>query len=113
MEQSEPEGPPDPGDGGCDDRCPQQAQHLAQPVETERRTEVALDQAGRQQGFPRIAQSEDDGANEVSIAHEIGNDGRDHRPGNDRPSRARPKSDQRACGDACGRPKYGHAVGGE
>ena len=113
MEQGEAQGAADPGDGRCDDRCPKQAQHVAQPVETERRTEVALDQAGRQQGFPRIAQGEDDRAQDVSIAQEIGHDGRDHRPGHDRPSRTRPKSDQRAGGDAGGRPEHGHAVGRE
>ena len=50
---------------------------------------------------------------EVSIAEEIGHDGRDHRPGHDRPSRTGPKGDQRARGDAGGRPEHGHAVGRE
>jgi hypothetical protein len=35
---------------------------MAQPIETETRTEVARDDAGRQQGFPRIAQGEGYGA---------------------------------------------------
>ena len=113
MEQGKSQGPADPGDCSCDDRCPQQPQHVAQPVETERRTKVALDQAGRQQGFPRIAYGEDDGAQEVSIAQEIGHDSRDHCPAHDRPSRMRPKRDQRARGDPGGRPEHGHAVGSE
>src|SRR5262249_53370970 len=66
-----------------------------------------------QQGLPRIAYGEDHGAQEVSIAQEIGHDGRYHRPGNDRPSRSGPKSDQRAGGNACGRPEHRHAVGSE
>ena len=36
MQHGKPEGAADPGDGGGDDRCRQQAQHMAQPVETER-----------------------------------------------------------------------------
>ena len=71
------------------------------------------DQAGCQQGFPRIAYGEDHGAQEVPIAQEIGHDGRDHCPGHDRPSRMRAKSDQRARGNAGGRPEHGHAVGSE
>ena len=55
MEHGKPKGPANPGDGGRDDRCPYQAEHVAQPVEIERPTEVALDQPSRQQGFPRIA----------------------------------------------------------
>ena len=53
---------------------------MAQPIQTERRTKVALDQAGRQQGFPGIAQGEDYRAQDVSIAKEIGHDRRDDRP---------------------------------
>src|SRR5262245_44531735 len=113
METGEAQGPADSGDGGSDDRCPQQAQDMAQPVEIERRTEEALDQGGCQQSLSRIAYGEDNRAQEVSIAQEIGHDGRDHRPGHDRPSRARPKSDQCARGNTGGRPEHGYAVWSE
>ena len=86
---------------------------MPQPIQTERRAEVALDQAGRQQGFPGIAQGEGDRAHDVSIAKEIGHDGRDDGPNDDRPSRTRTERDQSACCDASRRPKYSHAIGSQ
>jgi hypothetical protein len=91
----------------------EQPQHVAQPVETERPTEIALDQTGREERFTRVAYREHDGAPKISIAQEIGNDGPDHRSRRHSPSRTRPESDQRARGHPGRGPEYGHAVRSE
>ena len=107
----DPQGPADAGNGGPDDRCRKQSQNVAQSIEAEMRTEVALDEARCDQGFRRVAQREDESAQEVPVAQQIGNDGCDHRAGRHRPSRAGPKSDQDAGGNTRRRPEHGHAVG--
>jgi hypothetical protein len=44
---------------------------VAKPAETERRTEVAIDQRRCQRRFSRIAQGKDEGAREISIAKRL------------------------------------------
>ena len=111
LEEDESEGPADPRDSGPDDRRRQQSEHMAQPAETEARTEIVLDEARREQRFPGIAQGEDDRAQGRPVAQQIGHDGCDHRPGRHRPSRAWSERDQDAGGNARGRPEHGHAIG--
>jgi len=113
MEQGKPERAADPGNGSRHGGRADQAEHVSQPVETEGPTEVALDDAGRQQGLPGIAKGENNRAHNVSITQEIGHDSRDHRPGNDTPARIGPKRDQRSRGDPGGGPEHGHAIGRE
>jgi len=65
----------------------------------------------REHRFPCIAQTEQNGAPEIAVAKQIGHDGCRHGADNDRPSRLRPESDQRAGGHPCGRPENGDPLG--
>ena len=96
VEQLVRHGRDDPRSRGADDRRRHQPQHMAQPVEAEIRTEVTFDQPCREQGFPRVTQSEGEGTPDVPIAREIGHEGRDNGPYGHRPSCIAPKSDQDA-----------------
>ena len=113
IKEGKPKSPANSRKGRCNDRCAYKAQHVAKPVETERRTEVVIDQPRCQQGFSRIAQGKDEGAREISIAQKIGHDGCHHRANGNCPSRAPPECDQRARGNAGGRPEHGDTVGSE
>ncbi len=101
----------DPGRRGRDDRAHQQAEHVAQPVETELRTEIALDQRGAQQRLTGIAERKDDRSRESPVAEEICHHRRTHGAGGDRPSRGRAERDHGAGGNAGGRPEHRNAIG--
>ena len=58
--KTNPRVPPIPEMAAATIAARQQPKHMPKPIQTKRRAEVALDQAGRQQGFPGIAQAEDD-----------------------------------------------------
>ena len=68
VKQLEPQSPTDPRDSTREDRSRQQSQDLAQPVEGETRTKLALDKASRKQRFPSIAQGESDSAREGPVS---------------------------------------------
>src|SRR5258708_25163444 len=80
VEQLESHRSADRRGGCCDDRSRQQPEDIAQPVEAEIRTKMALDEPCRKQGFARIAKSESRGAPDVAVAHQIGDDGRNIAP---------------------------------
>jgi hypothetical protein len=106
----EPQRPADPRDGGREDcRC-QQAQDVAQAVEAETRTEVALDKVCGEQSFTGIAKGEEDSAGGSSVPQKIGRDGCAYRAGRHRQSRTGPKDNKDASGDTGGGPEHGHAT---
>ena len=111
LEVFEPERADDPGRRGRDDRPHQQAEHVAQPVEAELRTEIALDQRGAEQRFTGIAERENDCSRERAVPEEIRHDRCAHGAGSDRPSRGRAERNHGAGGDPRGRPEHRHAVG--
>src|SRR5260370_13040434 len=102
---------PRPADarGGCCDDCSRyQSQHIVEPVEAERSTEIALDQPCGKQGFARMAESEGSGAPEVPVARNISNDGLNNYADGDRQSCVAPKPDQHAAGHARSRTEPAH-----
>src|SRR5262245_60752867 len=83
---------------------------MAEPVEREVQTEVALNQPAGQQGFAGVAYSEDKRAHQRAVTHQIGNNRRNSCTDSDRHSCTRSKSDQGASRNSrCG-PENGDPV---
>ncbi len=101
----------DARDGTRGNRGRSQPEHIAQPVETERRAEIALDQPRNEHRFACVAQAENECAPDVTVAQDIGHDGRDYRPRDDRHPCYWSNADQRAHRDARGRPENRDTVG--
>ena len=110
MKQCESDNPTDPRDGGREDRCCQQAENVAQPVEAEIRTEVVLNNARCENSLPGIAEGKNDRAPEIPVSQQVGRDGGADRAGHHRQSRGGPKRNQDAGRNPGGGPEHGHAI---
>jgi hypothetical protein len=84
---------------------------MAQAVESEAAAKAALDQLRREHGFARIAETEDAGTPNISVAEQIRHDCRGDRARGNGPSRAPPERNDRPGGYAGGGPEHRDAVG--
>src|SRR5690348_13494079 len=84
---------------------------MTEAVELEALSEAILDHRGGEHGFACISDAEDARAPEIAITQQISGGVSDDHSRSDRPSRARPKRDERARRDAGGGPKHRDPVG--
>src|SRR5215475_3028668 len=109
MEQLERDGSADTRDCGSNGRCSHQSHHVTQLVQSEVWTKVAVDEPRSEHGFTGIAQAEQNGAPDTSVAKQVCQDCGSQGAENDRPPGPETESDQGARGHSCGWPKNGHA----